>query len=398
MSDKELDDFFKEQSEQPDIPFVEEDWEKMKQKIGTSGSNGTTSAWHKRHWKWWGPLVVLLLVGGWIAWSHVDEGMDTVGTAITSANQKEIARNDDQTALANGDRQSNTPHKSVNTNSGEANGQMEYPREYPNNQRTGGSAGSHSGKGTGNKVLHQAVNGTVKRAPHFFVAERGEIPKEIVQPSPNEEATRESGQGKGDKQPAAFRNDQRWSVAGLLSPDISALKWKDLQGVGTSVGINLEYFIHPKWSVNLGFLYAFKTYQGEEDYSAFGSYYQGKVALEGNCFVFDVATDVRYYAFNRDLDRWYVSAGLSSYMMLREKYDLEYDAGNGYPEHKELDFKNKNSHPFSVINLSIGYERDLSEKLSLQVAPYYKVPWRGVGEGEVNLKSAGVLIGLKYNW
>lgn len=52
MSDKELDDFFKEQSEQPDIPFVEEDWEKMKQKIGTSGSNGTTSAWHKRHWKW----------------------------------------------------------------------------------------------------------------------------------------------------------------------------------------------------------------------------------------------------------------------------------------------------------------------------------------------------------
>ncbi|QDH80019.1 hypothetical protein FKX85_13645 [Echinicola soli] len=406
MSDKELDDFFKQQSEQPDIPFVPDDWEKMKQQLSPSSVNGALRPWYKRRGMWWGPLLLLLMIGGWMVWSHANLGNEPSGSIKNSFEEQVIE----------GKERGNDGVDVDKVNPVDRSGES---GKSVSNSKKEGSLGGTYGAFKEDETLIAKVNlakNTVREESERLSTEAVPSPLrdgvDIWTPVFGKLGGLENGElsyplktddslvpyeEKKKRQPE-FWHDRRWSVAGLLSPDISALKWKDIHGVGTSVGINIEYFIHPKWSVNLGFLYAFKTYQGEEDYSAFGNYGTGKVGLKGDCYVFDVSNDVRYYAVNRELDRWYLSVGLSSYFMLREKYEMNYESSNGYPVHKELDIKNENSHLFSVVNLSVGYERNLSERLSLQVAPYYKVPWRGVGEGEVNLKSAGVLIGLKYGW
>lgn len=190
-------------------------------------------------------------------------------------------------------------------------------------------------------------------------------------------------------------NGPRFSLALMFAPDVTALTLRDIEGLGNSVGLNLEYYIQPNLSINTGILYAFKTYRGGEGYYA--GYQPAPSGIQGNCWILDVPINVRYYAFQRPLSRWYISGGVSTYLMLREKYGLEYYSyGHNYT--KNLDLRNQNQHYFGIGNLSVGYERLLSDKLSLQIEPYFKVPINGIGEGQINLKSAGALIGLKYNW
>ena len=56
-----------------------------------------------------------------------------------------------------------------------------------------------------------------------------------------------------------------------------------------------------------------------------------------------------------------------------------------------LSYKNENSHIFSVINLSGGYQYHFSDRFSLMAEPYVKIPLSGVGQGKVNLNSGGIL-------
>jgi hypothetical protein len=83
--------------------------------------------------------------------------------------------------------------------------------------------------------------------------------------------------------------------------------------------------------------------------------------------------------------------------MLQEKYELEYyNQDTGEPYFREIKVQGANQHYFGIVNFSIGYERKLGRQMGIQVEPYFKVPFSGVGEGDVSLKSTGIFVGLKY--
>src|SRR5690606_19553739 len=82
-----------------------------------------------------------------------------------------------------------------------------------------------------------------------------------------------------------------------IAPDVSALKIKDIQGLGNSVGLNLEYFFHPHISINAGAMYVFKTYQAGEAYST--GYVPAPSHVNGNCWVLDLPLNLRVYAFDQ---------------------------------------------------------------------------------------------------
>lgn len=72
----------------------------------------------------------------------------------------------------------------------------------------------------------------------------------------------------------------------------------------------MEYFAHTNISLNIDVLYAFKTYRGKGGYSG---YIPSPKRMEGDCWMWDIPLNLRY-----------ISTGISSYMMLREKYNLTY--------------------------------------------------------------------------
>ncbi|MBD8487136.1 hypothetical protein IFO69_00110 [Echinicola sp. CAU 1574] len=408
MSDSELDDFFKEKSSHPEIPFLPEDWEKMKEKLANSPM-GTKVNWYKKPWVWL-VGIVLLFLGSIVVfdWNAKEAGKVTESNPVVQENgsvksgstlsfeENNVYENNGESIPQQRNEnnlleetKSNTSDEFTENSSKSIAGKQQ--NNSPQNERE-----EHWGGSTAfNKNDLESLSG-IKICNRNLPQLDGPL-KEVALVEMNQFEAPLDAQKEHSNDKLVYRNDRRWSVAVVLSPDISALKLNDVHGVGTSLGINVEYFFHPRWSINIGGLYAFKTYEGKEGYLSPG-YGSSPTGVKGDCYVLDIPLNVRFYAIRGDLDSWYISSGLSSYLMLREKYELEYAGNGGYPSYSDLDIKNQNQHYFKIANISMGYERVLSEKLSLQVEPYFKVPLTGVGEGQVNLKSAGVWIGLKYNW
>jgi hypothetical protein len=84
--------------------------------------------------------------------------------------------------------------------------------------------------------------------------------------------------------------------------------------------------------------------------------------------------------------------------MKRETYNYFYKyTASGPTVNRKYTINDQNKHYFSVLTLSGGYQKNIGKLFFLQVEPYFKLPLKGVGFGEVKLNSSGVLfsIGIK---
>jgi hypothetical protein len=428
MNDKEMDDFFRKKAAQPDIPYREEDWEKLKAKLEHPASSGGKNG-SRRNNKGWlmGLLAFMILTGAFLGWNYLATGPENTGFEADSLNSK----TGPEAKL-----RANPPDSSAENNS-EAGAFGEQELAISRSDGTKVSIKPRAGKlaNTTNwdkpKQGHAAdrelekFEATAIRpiasndAPGSFSTTEMEIASKKggakaslqqefhLEPllTYNEEYLRDASEknrkrrNKNIVEPKVDKTTpegHRFSVALSFAPDVTALKIKDIAGLGNSVGFNLEYFILPNLSINAGAMYAFKAYQGGEGY--YTGYVPAPSGIMGHCWVLDLPLNVRYYAVNQNLGRWYISGGLSSYLMLREKYNLEYKSYGGKSYDKQLEVRNNNRHYLDIVNLGFGYERVLSDRLSLQVEPYLKLPLKGIGEGSINLKSAGALVGLKWSW
>lgn len=409
MNDKELDDFFRKRSENPEIAYQGEDWEKLKRKLdGSSSSPNPKGSGNSKGW-WTMLLGIAFVIGlglGWSYWPSDSFNLKTVAegrTADSSGNNSQPSRSDSDV----GNDRAPTSHSAGGISDISRNSAQEQEGVMLQQESTA------DGKETRQNYLKS------KRGPVSTIAQRSSMPlpsatnrveaiqSDLLTTLDYERMSIEldllfaKGQTATMEEPRAGKKKagvRRFYTSLTLAPDVSALKIKDIQGVGNSIGINVEYFFHPNLSINAGGLYVFKTYQAGDAYST--GYVPAPSHVNGNCWVLDLPLNIRYYIINNDLSRWYVNTGLSSYLMLTEKYDLEYKSYNysGSTYGNRLEVHHKNKHYLNIVNLGIGFERVLTDRLSLQVEPYIKLPLQGIGEGDISLKSAGAFIGLKYGW
>ena len=83
--------------------------------------------------------------------------------------------------------------------------------------------------------------------------------------------------------------------------------------------------------------------------------------------------------------------------MNKEDYTYWYSTSSGSYYPKSFEFRNKNKHYFSVLDLSAGYTRKINDRFSISAEPYLKLPFTGIGQGQVQLNSAGIMfsVGVK---
>ncbi|ELR71973.1 hypothetical protein C900_01968 [Fulvivirga imtechensis AK7] len=179
------------------------------------------------------------------------------------------------------------------------------------------------------------------------------------------------------------------------SPDFSSIGYFKPDKPGSNFGLLGEYPIGKRWSISAGAIYSKKIYFNEE---GGGSYSSGPTdRLDADCRVIDIPLNIHYYAQQADNHSLYFTAGASSYVMLRENYNYTKTGGSG-PWSWSEEIKNENSHWFSILNLSVGYERRIGRHIFLQLEPFLKAPMSGVGEGKVDLVSTGAFLNLKYQF
>lgn len=183
----------------------------------------------------------------------------------------------------------------------------------------------------------------------------------------------------------------------MLSPDFSSISLSTLfDRTGSMGSVGIEYFIIPRLSINTGVNLSRKVYSVQE-YAQYPSKYQqisGLTGIDGTCKVLDIPLNLRYYALAKGTHKVYLSAGISSYVMLRERYAFQYAP----PEPDYVyGVKNENKHPFDIANISIGYEKAIGRRWAIQVEPFAKIPLCNIGAAKLRLATGGVFINFSYN-
>lgn len=191
----------------------------------------------------------------------------------------------------------------------------------------------------------------------------------------------------------------KWAIAAFVSGDFSATGLSGFTKPGTLYGLNVEYFVNERWSLMTGFGYSNKVY------SALGTEYEAPNWTQGVsyalnsvdavCKVIDIPVNFRRYLETKKDHRFFTSAGLSSYLMLREDYQYDYN-GNHPAWPTEWSLKNKNQHYLGILNFSVGYEKPLTDRLALGLEPFFKLPLTGIGAGEVKFLSFGANLAIKW--
>lgn len=167
---------------------------------------------------------------------------------------------------------------------------------------------------------------------------------------------------------------------------------------GFSAGVGFSIGIAKRVTLQTGLRYSDKDYTtGKYDYKFGSDRVQSLISeVDASCAVLEIPVQASYTLFENASKSIDINAGMSSYLMLKEDYNLRYTAASGYKDRLQQ-FRNRNQHYFGVVDLSATYYIKLKkEKFRLGLEPYIKIPVTGVGEGSVNLKSSGVSIKLRY--
>ena len=183
-----------------------------------------------------------------------------------------------------------------------------------------------------------------------------------------------------------------FSITISAGPDFSSVDFDEPGEWSMQYGVGIIYALSKKISFRTGFFSGRKIYEaGPEDYHSDYNPPPSLQKIEANCLVYEIPVNLIYSFSARKKHNWFVAGGLSSYLMKEETYDYVYKNPWGPPQIYTTSYENENSHFFSVINLSGGYQYHFTDRFSLMAEPYVKIPLSGVGHGKVNLNSGGIL-------
>ncbi|WP_411275023.1 hypothetical protein, partial [Daejeonella sp.] len=195
----------------------------------------------------------------------------------------------------------------------------------------------------------------------------------------------------------------KWALSLAFSPDFNTVNDMRDGNLGTSLGIGVSYKLVKGLSIGTGVYYSKKLYSAdktsykvtEKPFATWASYSK---KIDADCRVIDVPINLSLRISNKINNKFFVSAGMSSYIMLSEKYDFIYNNPSpAFPTgRREYTIRNENKHILNIVNLAIALEKPLSNQVSLVIQPYAKLPLSGIGKGRTDLKSVGLGLGLNY--
>lgn len=195
-----------------------------------------------------------------------------------------------------------------------------------------------------------------------------------------------------------FKQGPRLSLSFVISPDINSTGGFSQNKVGTNAGLLLTLGVSKKWNISTGVIYADKPYMTAfSNYATTYKFNTNPASVTASCIVLDIPINLGYQVYNRGGNKFSLGTGLSSYFMLRENYTYTY-TGSGPNSPLTYNIANKNKTLLGVLNLNATYQRAVSSKFDIEVQPYFKLPLTGIGYGQVNLKSAGVAVGVIWNF
>ena len=385
MEKKEnIDKLFKESLLEPDIPFNEQDWEKM------SGMLDMQAKRSRPTWLLWASAVAaILLLGLFVVLFLPEQPVKQAGEVVHVKKQQPAAVQPAQPEVQQ-------PTKTYAEDRDTRSQRLPLPNATDTNavdatQQNARPLLASSALSPGFPQIQSDRPGLIP------VPFNDQIQLATVANKPKGEDYAEVAKNVSKKMKAADKQKQGLTLSAILAPDISYAKSSINAKVSSNYGLLATYGISPKLSLTSGAIYSNKYYNsyitGVNPYNLSGAPYD----LNAVCNVIDIPLNVNYKLLDKKKFSLGLNAGLSSYLMLKEKYDYIYPQEGASPSIISVEYRNQNQHFFGVANLAVSVERRISPRLSIGVQPFMKLPLTGIGAGDANLKSSGMSFSLNMN-
>ena len=195
----------------------------------------------------------------------------------------------------------------------------------------------------------------------------------------------------------------RWSMVFSFAPDFSSTSSGEYTSPGVAVGLVAHYHINNTFSISTGLIRSHKKYWGYgNEYKPPKGYWKRNTngvvpeSINGTCNVLEIPLSVQYKVAKMKKSRMFITAGISSYLMLAESYHFTFENPN--PGSNE-DWNSNGTSRFllSIANVSAAYEHDILPNVAIGIEPYVKLPVTAIGWSGLKLFSAGAAFTLRYS-
>jgi hypothetical protein len=211
----------------------------------------------------------------------------------------------------------------------------------------------------------------------------------------NDTKNKENATAKSTK--IKIKTNGHYFYGGLVAgTDLSFIKYQKMQRAGYNVGLLVGYKFN-KLSIESGVTLDKKNYYTSGEYFDKEKipFFRNAELLSANgyCRMYEIPLNIKYDISSHKKHTWFATAGLSSYLMNKELYHYAYKQNgvNGYGSYPYL---HTTKNWFSIVNLSAGYQLQMSPKSNLRIEPYYKTTLSGVGTGNLSITSVGLNVGI----
>lgn len=432
-----VDDLYRRASEDPDIPFNEEAWGRMDQKLDYAARK-------RRRGLIWLFLLLFVSLGAGLLW-----GIQRVGTF----NQK--IKKEKYIGPVAGNAKPGQKHKTKSAQDLQLNQPGQDPIKDSNSEIA--AAKDQQEKGDVNQTGNQPI--FLKTKPRFFTSEQqgsrkqaqlsaGNKPKldapinqntrkfveDLVVVSPQMEGNASKGDtvltdftiesawpglevlpgalvlnevhldagpeqmprlphGVNTIQKRPIAQAKSWGLGLSAGPDLASVNANGSTAYGLNAGLAFDYRIGKRWVFQGSGQYLLKNYIADQrEYVAPAGFWPTRSypkLTEGTCDMLQWSVDLRYNWLAKPKFQSFVSIGSSSWTILKEEYEFYY--AKDYPGliYDWSSGQNKN-YWFSMAQMGIGIEKTIRPGLSLQLNWFAQMPLKGVGNGKVEIYSSGL--------
>lgn len=413
-NENELDQFFKKGLAEPDLPFNELDWEKMEQKLGPQKPKRTVLLW---------PvaaagiaasiLLVFFLMFQKEKSTPLKDKSILKATVVKPSNSLKEKVSNNETVL--GKEKALNKKQLLNKKPDAPIDKTQTVRRLipqaglpievaitPSNQESIASTVVTNPKST---AITNPVS-TVIPEPGFTVITEpvsttltNPVSTESINTNNIASITPEVPTIPARTKKSSFKANSRGRLAFsvIAAPDISSSQANLAQKVSTNLGLLATYSLSGKFSLTTGVVYARKLY----DYSgasvaAYGN--PGKtMETYADCKVLDIPLNLNYRLYQKGLNAISFNTGLSSYIMLNEKYKYVSNDDLGNTNSSVLEIVNQNQHFLGVANIAVSFSRRINNQVSVGIQPFVKIPLTGIGYHDTKLRSTGIAFSLNLN-
>lgn len=402
-----MDELFRQAAESPGPPASPEAWEKM---------NALLEAEDKKRRRiffwWWIPVLIGIALGGYLALTDIKSytkiHSDKLKTYPATTEISGIEKREINSVSVIKPEKDERPLKGTDYKQGNAipepaikDGKKIEISNRTNTDNTFPQTDKRNPGEINRRAITEATSSPLEPSTvilHTPFAKKSslEYPEKI-----NDGAGTNISHEKADKPKQAPPKSLPFYLYGSIGPEVSGVngKGKIRFGVGMGIGMKLSRSLF----IQAGIINTNKVYSadGSHYYPKPGSYYDNENLkiqhVEADCNIIEIPLQLGMNIIQRKRNTIFVMAGITASIMQKEFYRYQYTR-YGVPAESEYTYRTKSFEPVTGAGISVGYQRKINSRLVVQLNPYYNFPLNGIGEGRVEISSAGIQAGLRYNF